>query len=177
MKHKIMGLVSLATAAALGSAPAHAATQDPKVTNGAACVPIVTGVGSTSAMTEVTTVGGRFSTQIVPGSVSSRALTFVCPLVRDDLNPAAVNLSVQVNTLNQPPAGTFTCKVRTVDETGVIFSESPDVVVPQGFSTKVLNTIPALLPDHAYVLTCVVPNVDGGQRSGIISYKWTELSF
>lgn len=177
MSHKMTGLLSGLMAAAFWIAPAQA--QDLKVTNGAACVPIVTSTGVPSTANVVSASGARFSTQVVSGgNGQQRPLTFVCPLVRDDLNTTPVTLSVRVNTLNIPVPGTFTCKIKTVDQTGAVIDESVDVIINQGFSSKVLNSgIFAVLPDHAYVLTCVVPNVEGGQRSGIISYKWSETSF
>lgn len=171
---KMTGVLSVAMAAALGGAPAQA--QDSKVTNGAACVPIVTSTQVPSSLNVVSPAGGRFSTQIVSGgNGQQRPLTFVCPLVRDEVNTLPVSVSVRVNTLNIPLPGTFTCKIKTVDQTGATIDESVDVFMDQGFGSKVLNSgVFALMPDHAYVLTCVVPNVEGGQRSGIISYKWSE---
>jgi hypothetical protein len=177
MSPKMTAVVSVAMAAALWSASAQA--QDLKVTNGAACVPTVTSTAVPSTATVVPVTGARFSTQVVlGGNGQQRPLTFVCPLVRDDLNTTPVTLTVRVNTFNALAPGTFTCKIKTVDQTGATIDESVDVFINQGFSSKVLNSgIFAVLPDHAYVLTCVVPNQAGTERSGIISYKWSETSF
>ena len=176
MREKMTGLLCATAAAVLWSASAHA--QDGKVTNGAACVPTVEATGVPSDFNVVTASGGRFSTQVNAGTVPSRPLLFVCPLVRDDLDSTfPVEVSIRVNTFNAPPPGTFTCKLKVVDQQGNTISQTPDVFMDQGFGSKVLSApILAILQDQAYILTCKVPNVVGTQRSGVISYKWVEDS-
>ena len=177
MNIRLTGVVSVAMAAALWSVSAQA--EDLKATNGAACVPIVTSTGVPSTWNVVTLSGGRFSTQEIAGGTQARKLTFVCPLVRDDIDAMfPVTLVIRVNTFNALPPGDFTCKIKVVDPTGGVISQSVDVYMDEGWGSKVLNAgIVATHPDQAYVLTCVVPNVTfGGQRSGIMSYKWSEDS-
>jgi len=180
MTKKMMVVLSAATAAVLWHTPAQAQTQDLKSTNGAACVPIVESTGVPSSANVLNDAGARFSTQSVPGgSGQARRLLFVCPIVRDDVDGTfPVGVAIRLNTFNAQPPGSFTCKLKVVDQQGATIAQTTDVLMGQGFDSKVLSApIFATQVDQAYVLTCRVPNVVGvGERSGIISYKWSEES-
>jgi hypothetical protein len=180
MKHKITGVVSVAAAAVLWSASAQA--QDLKITNGAACTPVVAETGVPSSSNVVTPSGGRFSTQPGASVTAPRPpLMFVCPLTRDDLDGTfPVEVSLRVNTFNalSMPGTDFTCNLKIVDQQGNVVDQTGDIIIGVGFGSKVLSAGEwALSVEHAYVLTCIVPNVTFGQRSGIFSYKWSEKSF
>ena len=180
MNHR-MAMVCAALAMVAGSAAAQNA--DLKTTNGAACVPVVAETGVPSTSNVVTPSGGRFSTQ--PGASITAPprppLMFVCPLVRDDLStPGPVEVSLRVNTFNalSMPGQAFTCNLKIVDQQGNVVDETGNIIIDAGFGSKVLSAgVWAVNSEHAYVLTCIVPNVTFGQRSGIISYKWSETSF
>lgn len=178
MTRKMTGVLHAAAAAVLWWAPAPAQAQDLKSTNGAACVPITESTGVPSDANVLTSTGGRFSTQSVPGGDGQqRRLLFVCPIVRDDIDATfPVKVSIRVNTFNAHPPGSFTCRLKIVNQEGATVVQTADVFMGQGFDSKVLSApIVATHVDQAYVLVCRVPNVIGsGQRSGVISYKWAE---
>jgi hypothetical protein len=181
MNHRMTGVVCAVLAMVAGSAAAQ--QQDLKTTNGAACVPVVAETGVPSTQNVVTPYGGRFSTQ--PGSSITAPprppLMFVCPLVRDDLNtPGPVEVALRVNTFNalSMPGPDFTCNLKIVDQQGNVLDQTGNIIIDTGFGSKLLSAGEwAVSPEQAYVLTCIVPNVTFGQRSGIISYKWAETSF
>jgi hypothetical protein len=180
---KMTGVLSLAVMASLWSASAQAQNSDMKTLNGAACETVVAASGAPSSQYIVTPSGRRDSNQ--PGSSATAPprppLMFVCPLVRDDHNPPyPVEVSVRVNTFNalSMPDDDFSCALKIVDQQGNVVDQTANVIMGVGFSSKVLSApLVAVNAEHAYVLTCLVPNVTFGQRSGIISYKWSELSF
>lgn len=147
-------IITLLTASLI---PALAYAGDVKSHPGYSCL--------TQSPTVLRGVAGISNTDSEPQPVA-------CPTVREnileDINQAVVWVVDDSTTSN------VVCTLRTVTEDGASFDFS--VQSSAGVGTQQLVFGPLVAPDRGYIsLICVIPGVDNGALSSIISYRVNEL--